>query len=215
MTAPQPDPNADPSKSDDPDSQQEPPQQDDQQQQDGSGSSDQDSGDGQDSGSSGPSLEAQLEAEKRKNLKLTKDLGRAEADKKKADEDKDAAKERDEARTENTKLKGLLETKFLVWSIETNKKYDWIDVDDVMKCIKPDEINIDIDADEIQGLDMALKRIAKDKPHFLKKADDDEQRPPSGSHPIGSRPGDTVTEQKRLGAKYKIPGFGTQAQKFM
>jgi hypothetical protein len=171
---------------------------------------------GNDSGDSGPSLEAQLEAEKRKNLKLSKDLGKAEAEKNKANEDKDAAKERDEVKAENAKLKGLLEGKFLAWSIETEKKYAWQNVEDVIKFISDDEIDINVDKGQIEGLDMALKRIAKEKPYLLvQKQDDQQQRPPSGSHPVGSKSGDTVTEQHRLGKKYKIPGFGTQAQKFM
>ena len=172
---------------------------------------------GADDGDAGADLEAQLEAEKRKNLKLTKDLGRAEAEKVKAAGDKDAAKERDEARAENNKLKALMDGKFLVWSIDTDKKYQWQNAEDVRAFIKDDEINIDVDKGQIDGLDLALKRIAKEKPYLLvpKENDQQQQRGPSGAHPNGSKSGDVVVEQKRLGAKYKIPGYGTMAQKFM
>jgi hypothetical protein len=174
--------------------------------------------DTKDDGKSGDlSVEEQLEAEKRKNIQLARQLTQAKNEKTKADADKDAAKERDDAVAENSKLKGLLDSKFLLWSIGTDKKHEWIDPEDVVKFIKADEINIDVDTETIDGLDMALKRIAKDKPYLLVPKQDDQQPPraPSGSHPVGSRPGSTDDETKRLGAKYKIPGFGTQSQKFM
>jgi hypothetical protein len=171
---------------------------------------------GQDGGSSDLSLEDQLDAEKRKNTQLARQLTQAKNEKQKADADKDAAKERDDFKAENDKLKGLLEGKFLIWSIATDKKHEWQDPEDVVKFIKSDEINIDVDAETVEGLDLALKRIAKDKPYLLvPKQDDQQQRPPSGSHPAGSRPGGTADETRRLGEKYKIPGFGTQATKFM
>jgi hypothetical protein len=169
------------------------------------------------SGSGVSSLEEQLDAEKTKNLQLSKDLTKAKADQAKAEGDKDVAKERDEFKAENDKLKKLLESKFLVWCIATDKKYSWQNAEDVVRFISTDELNIDVEKEKIEGLDLALKRIAKDKPYLLVPAEGDQhQTPPaSGSHPSGSKSGDRVTEQKRLGEKYKIPGFGTQATKFM
>ena len=212
----------DPPNQDDQDDQNQGPpqgQQNDQQQQNPSGDAGQtDSSDaaGSDGDSGGLSIEEQLEAQKRKNIQLSRQLTQAKNEKTKADADKDAAKERDNAVAENTKLKGLLDSKFLLWSIGTDKKHDWQDPEDVVKFIKADEINIDVDAETVEGLDLALKRIAKDKPYLLvPKQDDQQQRPPSGTHPVGSRPGGTADETKRLGEKYKIPGFGTHASKFM
>jgi hypothetical protein len=175
-----------------------------------------DQGDGDSaSGASGASLEEQLDAEKKKNVQLSRQLTQAKNEKTKADQDKDAAKERDDFKAENDKLKGLLDSKFLVWSIATDKKHNWQDAEDVVKFIKSDEINIDVDAGTVEGLDLALKRIAKDKPYLLVPVEEGDQRPPSGAHPQGGRQTSTADETKRLGAKYKIPGFGTQAQKFM
>jgi hypothetical protein len=220
MTAPQTDTSQqDPSKSGDPDPQQNQDPQSGQQPPDLAADSGQagDQGDpGQDSGSSGLSVEDQLDAEKRKNTQLNRQLTQAKNEKTKADADKDAAKERDQYKTENEKLKALMDGKFLLWSIGTDKKYEWQNAEDVVKFIKPDEINIDIDAGTVEGLDLALKRIAKEKSYLLvPKQDDQQQRPPSGAHPVGSRVTGTVDETKRLGAKYKIPGFGTHAEKFM
>ena len=188
----------------------------DQQQQDSSGGSVQTDSKG-DGKSSGPSLEDLLDAEKAKNLQLAKDLTKANAEKAKAEGDKDVVKERDDFKAENAKLKGLLESKFLLWCIGTDKKFDWQNAEDVVKFIKEEELNIDIEKGQIDGLDLALKRIAKDKPYLLVPKEEEQQppRPISGSHPSGSKSGDRVTEEKRLGEKYKIPGFGTQAQKFM
>jgi hypothetical protein len=221
MTAPQTDADRkDPPKSGDPDPQQNQDPQGGQQPPDSGGDTGQagDQGDsGSDSGDSGLSLEEQLDAEKRKNTQLSRQLTQAKNEKTKSDQDKDAAKERDDFKAENTKLKGLMDSKFLLWCIGTDTKHQWQDPEDVVKFIKADEINIDVDAETVEGLDLALKRIAKDKPYLLVPKQDDQQPPrtPSGSHPVGSKPGSTADETKRLGAKYKIPGFGTQAQKFM
>jgi hypothetical protein len=174
-----------------------------------------DNADGRDAGAS---LEDQLEAEKRKNVQLSRQLTQAKNEKTKADSDRDAAKERDDFKTENTKLKGMLESRFLIWAIATDKKHQWQDAEDVVKFIKDDEINIDVDTEAIEGLDLALKRIAKDKPYLLVPANDGQPPAggqPSGNHPSGSKSGDRVTETKRLGEKYRIPGFTTQGQKFM
>jgi hypothetical protein len=187
-----------------------PPQQNDQQPQDSGTTDSADSG--SDSGDSGElSIEDQLDAERKKNIQLRRQLTKSESDKKKSDADRDAIKERDELKSENDKIKGMLNSSFLVWSIGNNSKFKWQNPEDVVKFIKMDEINIDIDTGEIQGLDIALKRVAKDKPYLLIPEGPTGPQIPSGSHPVGSKPGDRITEQKRLGQKYKIPGFGSQA----
>lgn len=188
-----------------------PPQQNDQQPPD-SGPADSGSSD-TDSGESGElSLEDQLDAEKKKNIQLRRQLTKSETDKKKSDADRDAIKERDELKAENDKIKSMLNSTFLIWSIGNNAKFKWQNPEDVVKFIKMDEINVDIDTGEIQGLDIALKRIAKDKPYLLVPEEEPQgPRIPSGSHPVGSKPGDRTTEVNRLGQKYKIPGFGSQA----
>jgi hypothetical protein len=171
-----------------------------------------DQGDGDSgSGDGSPTLEEQLDAEKKKNIRLNKELSKAQQDKKKADQDRDAAKERDDLKTENDKLHELMDSKFLVWAIATDSKHTWQDAEDVVKFIKSDEINIDIEKGTVDGLDLALKRIAKDKPYLLVPKDDGTGGQPSGSHPVGSKTGSTADEIRKIGEKYKIPGFGSQA----
>lgn len=178
--------------------------------------------DGKSGGDDGiPTLEDQLDAEKKKNLQLAKDLQKANAEKAKAEGDKDVAKERDEFKAENSRLKGMLESRFLIWCIGTDKKYNWQNPEDVVKFINAEELNIDIEKEKIDGLDLALKRVAKEKPYLLVPEDGGEGQPPGPAlRPTGTTPGAGRTqtreqETKRLGEKYKIPGFGTAASKFM
>lgn len=164
------------------------------------------------------SLEEQLDAERRKNLKLQRDLNKTKADKDKVDADKDAAKERDQYKNKYTKAEKLLSKNLLVWSIASNDKYQWENPEDVIAFIKADEINIDLDSDEpcVEGIELALKRIAKDKPYLLKKKkqekeDDEIDGQPSGSKAGGGKVESAEAEAKRLGEKFKIPGYGMQA----
>jgi hypothetical protein len=171
-------------------------------------------------GDGSPTVEDQLDAEKAKNLQLAKELTKAKADAAKAEGEKDVAKERDEFKAENTKLKGMLESRYLIWCIGTDKKYNWQNPEDVVKFLNPEELNIDVEKEKIDGLDLALKRVAKEKPYLLVPAEGDEGtggQPlrPTGTTPGAGRTGTRETEVKRLGAKYKIPGFGTAADKFM
>lgn len=161
----------------------------------------------------GPSIEEQLDAERKKSIAQAKELEKYKTAQKKAAADKDAAKERDDAIESRDKLQAVLDTKFLAWSIATDTKYDWENADDVRVFIKPDEININLDSGEVEGLDIALKRIAKEKPYLLKrKRDEGGGRPPSGQAGQGRGTGiaSDEAEKKRLGEKFKIPGYGSQ-----
>src|SRR6516162_2497977 len=168
-----------------------------------------------------PTLEDQLDAEKQKNLQLSKDLQKANQAAAKAEGEKDVAKERDESKAENIRLRGMLESRFLIWCIGTDKKFNWQNPEDVVKFLTADELNIDIDKEKIDGLDLALKRLAKEKPYLLVPEDGQQQQPgglplrPTGTSPGAGRTTTREQETKRLGEKYKIPGFGTAATKFM
>lgn len=192
----------------------------------GSGNADDgDDGDAGDDGDDGKdaetSLQEQLDQIKRDNITLKKSNEQLKASKKKADADKDAAKERDDAVAERDTLKNLLDTKFLSWSIQTfvdgKTKYDWIDIEDVAGAINKDAIDIDLKTGEVKGLDLELKRIAKKKPHWLKKDDDDddEQRGPSGIHPVGGKSKTGELDNAKIAEKYKIPGYGSQNLRVM
>lgn len=163
------------------------------------------------------SAQEQLDQLKRDNIALKKANSQLKTKQQKAEADKDAAKERDEIATERDQLKTLLNGKFLEWSVQTfsdgKTKYDWVDLEDVTKAIDPEAIDIDMKTGKITGLDMELKRIAKRKPHWLKK-DEQEQEDagPTGQRGQGRGTGvkaDAV-ETKRIGEKFKIPGFGSQ-----
>lgn len=167
---------------------------------------------------SGLSVEEQLDAEKRKNITLQNKIDKDKRNKAAADADKDAAKDRDKYKGQVEKRDKLITDRLMLWSIETNKKYQWRNAEDVIAFIKSDEITIDLDADDptVEGLDLALKRIAKEKPYLLKKDDNDEQdddadHHASGSHPRGGKTDQGETEDARLRLKYRLPGFGAQA----
>jgi hypothetical protein len=166
---------------------------------------------------SSASVEEQLDAEKRKNIALQKKLDKQKQDKDAAEADKDAAKDRDKYKTQVEKRDKLITDKLMLWSVETNKKYQWRNAEDVLAFIKPDEISIDLEADDptVEGLDLALKRIAKEKPYLLKQDDDeqdaDEGHPASGSHPRGGKTDQGQTEDDAIRLKFKLPGFGAQA----
>lgn len=176
-----------------------------------------DKSDGSKSGDkdSGLSLEEQLDAERRRNLQIQRDLDAEKEKSAKAETDVDVAKERDKEKTRADKLQGILDKNFLGWSIERNKKYEWADPADIPLYIKPDEIRIDLDKEEIEGLDLALKRIAKEKPHLLKPKEDDQDddagHHSSGSHPRGGKTDQGETEDEAIRLKFKLPGFGAQA----
>jgi hypothetical protein len=185
--------------------------------QSGDPDSDDDSDDsGDDDKKSSASTEEQLDAERRKNIALQKKLDKQKQDKDAAEADKDAAKDRDKYKAQVEKRDKLIESKLKLWSIETNRKYKWNNPEDVVAFIRPDEISIDLESDdpEVEGLDLALKRIAKEKPYLLKKddeQDDDERHPASGSHPRGGKTDQGETEDAKLRQKYRLPGFGAQA----
>lgn len=187
---------------------------------DGQNSGQDDNQDDGDSGdeSSNDDSEAELDRLKRANIALKGKVTKLETAQSKAKGDRDAAIERDELKSENEKLKSVVNTKFLEWAIQTNAKYDWVDTEDVVKALDREAINVDLETGEIDGLDLELKRIAKKKPHWLKKDEDQDQQqapPRSGGHPFGGTVKQDEAEKKRLGEKFKIPGFGSQAVKFM
>lgn len=160
------------------------------------------------------SIEEELDELKRQNLSLKKSNDQLKAGKKKADTDKDVAKERDEAIARADKLQNVLDTRFLSWSISMEKKYDWIDTEDVLAAIDREAIDIDLDKGEVKGLDLELKRIAKKKPHWLKKAEEEQRQEqgPTGQRGQGRGPAPKAdeAETKRIGEKFRIPGYGSQ-----
>lgn len=153
---------------------------------------------------------------KRENIRLKK-----AQDKK--DEDAKTEKDKDKRIRSLEKRAGraerLVRTSYIETAIAKQKKYEFIDVEDVRKALDMDAIDIDMDSGDIDGLDLELKRIAKKKPHWLKSDDDDEEpapgrrRPPpqqrrqSGGHPYGTRNRREGLDKDAIARKYKIPGI--------
>jgi hypothetical protein len=160
------------------------------------------------------SVQEQLDQLKRDNISLKKSNDQLKAAKTKVDKDKDVAKERDEAVARADKLQNVLNTRFLSWSIAMDSKYDWIDTEDVLAAIDREAIDIDLDKGEVKGLDLELKRIAKKKPHWLKKAEEEQRQEqgPTGQRGQGRGPAPKAdeAETKRIGEKFRIPGYGSQ-----
>lgn len=178
---------------------------------------DENSGDGADDG---PDLETQLDATKRENIRLKTQLENAKE--KREDKTKNESKEKadlDKLRAQNAKMSALMETSYLETAILKESKYKWHSVDDVRTFINKSSIRLDLDSGKIEGLDLELKRIAKEKPYLLALSADSapngEQggsgRPPQGSgqHPFGGQTRQRQTDKTALGKKYRLPGYGT------
>jgi len=169
-------------------------------------------------------LEEQLEDERRARIKAEKALNKQKADKDKIEADKDAAKDRDKYKAKLEARDKFLTENLLAIEIQKQTKFQFADVDDVVLLLQTkyaEDVNIDLDADipSVDGLDLALKRIAKDKPHFLKtsKKDEDDDAGQSSGGKIGGKNGQGSAEEeaKRLGEKYRIPGYSRQQARIM
>lgn len=166
--------------------------------------------------SNSPSLEDQLDEERRKNQRLQNQINKDKKAKDDAKADKDAAKDRDKYKAKLEARDKFLTENLLSLEIQKQTKHQFVDVDDVVSLIQrrfADEVVIDLDSDTpgVTGLDLALKRIAKDKPHWLKSNkkdddDDDSDGQPSGGKPGGGKVETDAERDKRLMEKYKIPG---------
>ena len=69
---------------------------------------------------------------------------------------------------ENGKLKIVNERNLLELEIRRNSKFDWHDVNDVAALIDRTGIKIDAETGKVEGVENALKDLAKTKPHLLK-----------------------------------------------
>lgn len=163
-------------------------------------------------------IQSDLDTEKKERIKLQREIDKRDAEAKKATEQVNAdaqgvEAERDQYKEQYEKLKGIVENQMLDWAIAVEKKYDWHDFEAVRAFINRSDIRLDLDNGKVEGLDLELKRIAKEKPYLLKqKADDgqDGKQPPaagtpnSGSHPFGGSSQQRETDKRKIGEKYKI-----------
>lgn len=180
-------------------------------------------------------LEKKLNEERKQRIQLQRKLDKR--DQEEAAVNASVEAERDDYKQKYEKLlkyveNDALETAIMKISAKKDKQgnaaYDWHDVEAVRTFIDKNNIRLDLDNNQVDGLDLELKRIAKEKPYLLAAKDQGgsggsgnqgNQPPPqppgtpaSGGHPFGGNVRQRETDQKKLGAKYKIPGFGPGAQ---
>ena len=75
---------------------------------------------------------------------------------------------------ENNELKAALETTAIVNSILNNKKFTFHDATDVLNNLKRTELTIDAKTGKVEGIDLELARVAKDKPFLVVRSAKDE-----------------------------------------
>lgn len=165
--------------------------------------------------------EKKLDDEKKARIKLQRDIDKSNEEKNKDHESVEA--ERDSLKEKYDKLLKFVETGYLDTAIMKDKKYEWHDVEGVRAFLNHDNIRMDLDTGAVDGLDMELKRIAKERPYLLvPKAEDEDPRNNgrgsgsgftprdqrgTGNHPYGGSTHQRETDSAKLGKKYKIPGY--------
>jgi hypothetical protein len=166
-------------------------------------------------------LEKKADDEKKARIKLERERDK-ELESKNA-ENENVEAERDDYKQKYEKLLKYVENDALVGAIARNSKFDFHDPKAVLNFIDKNNIRLDLDKGDIDGLDLEIKRIAKDNPWMLKPTappagDGDKQdqqdnqngggsAPPSGNHPFGGTSWQRETDKTKLGSKYNIPGF--------
>lgn len=158
----------------------------------------------------------------RENRKLSRDLKAAlelldEYEERGMSDSDDDDDDLEILRSENEQLRALLNGQYVRNAITSfrNKdgspKWDWVDVDDVFNALDADDLDIDIETGEIDGLEEQLEDIARRKPHWLRKKqkkEDDAPGGPTGYRPrSGGRGKDKMTAEdyvKKHGAAYSI-----------
>lgn len=82
---------------------------------------------------------------------------------------------------DNQALAAVNEANILKISVLENQKYQWIDPTDVIKLLDKSEIKIDAKKGIAEGVEDALKSLAKAKPHLLKPSADNEGNSGNGN----------------------------------
>lgn len=117
---------------------------------------------------------------------------------------------------ENATLKAVNEQNLLDLAIFRNKKYEWNDANVVSKLIDKKNIKINAKTGEVDGVEDALKSLAKDHPYMLKAKDNgngnsDESGPQFGvpGRPSGGTPGSggdsSANQNKRRKMEDRFP----------
>lgn len=143
-------------------------------------------------------LKKQLE-EQAARLKAIEDKDKSELERTagELDELKKSAAERDEA------IRDLrLENAFLA-----SNKFTWHDPADALKLADLSEVEIDDDG-RVTGLDKALEKLAKAKPHLVKKDEGTGGTPPPSGEPRNPRtPGKADEQTRKTALRNKYPSL--------
>lgn len=157
---------------------------------DSDNSDDSDDGDDEDSDDSD---EEDVALIRKENRRLRRDLEDAmemlqdfEAKAELSEVDEEHQSELESITEERDALLALLNGQYVKNAISANSKYDWVDIEDVFNALDADDIDIDIESGDIDGLDDQLAEIAKRKPHWLKQRKRRREEGDSGS--TGSGP---------------------------
>lgn len=129
--------------------------------------------------------------EKAKKLEREKmsDLERVKA------EAQDAIKSRELLEQQLSEIR--LENAFL-----SNNKYTWVDPSDALKLLDSD--GVEVKDGKVEGMNQAIEKLAKAKPHLLKKDDGDGEgsSAASGSASNGTRKGDKRSPKKDYSSRF-------------
>ena len=109
---------------------------------------------------------------------------------------------------ENTQLTRVNEINILKIAVLTNKKYDWVDPEDAISLLDRSNIKINAKKGIAEGVEDALKDLAKRKPHLLRAAENSEGNStggsgapsngiPSGGTPSGSSGGGSKAQKHK------------------
>lgn len=91
----------------------------------------------------------------------------------------------EKATTKLQKLEGVLQKALLENAIRNEEAFTWHDISDVVAAIDKGTIQIDLEAGTIEGLAPELKRIAGEKPHYVKSKKSGKRSAPNDENGTG------------------------------
>lgn len=167
-------------------------------------------------------VQAQLDEERAARIQLQRERDEAaermqEAAREYADESDRVVQERDSYKQKYEKLKDLMSTSYIDNAIMRQTKFDFHDTEAVRAFLDQSKIRLDLDTGKIDGLDEQLRKIAKERPYLVRQPESQSAPnnftpppgPSTGSHPYGGTVSQKETDKRKLGSKYRIPGYGS------
>ena len=169
-------------------------------------------------------VQSQLDEERAARIQLQRERDEAaermqDAAREYADESDRVVQERDSFKQKYEKLKDLMSTSYIDNAILRQSKFDFHDTEAVRAFLDQSKIRLDLDTGKIDGLDEQLRKIAKERPYLVRMPEDQSAAtsftpPPgpstgTGNHPYGGTVSQKETDKRKLGSKYRIPGYGS------